>query len=131
MSPVLMRGDLKLSRYVWQATSEMSFDHRILNPCLRRARSEPPHPLKSEIAEVVICPSVYGRFYSGDRDSPRILGLQFSVPAGGQRAGQISCVRELGGRYPCGSSVLRRWPPWLCCTDRAVRLRYGREVMLG
>src|SRR6266481_8275998 len=77
MSPVLMRGDLKLSRYVWQATSQMSFDQRILNPCLRRARSEPPHPLKSEIAEVVICPSVYGRFYSGDRDSPRILGLQF------------------------------------------------------
>ena len=77
MSPFFMRGDLMLSRYVWQATSQMSFDQRILYPCLMRARSEPPQPLKSEIAEVVICPGVYGRFYSGDRNSPRILGAKF------------------------------------------------------
>src|SRR5882724_10464071 len=110
MPPVLMRGDLKLSRYVWQATSEMSFDHRILNPCLRRATSEPPHPLKSEIAEVVICRSVYGRFYSGDRNSPRILGVQFAMSAseirrrigqriGGCRARTSCCCTAFGLLY--------------------------------
>src|SRR5260370_25072345 len=93
MSPVLMRGDLKLSRYVWQATSQMSLDHRILYPCRCSARSDPPHPLNSEIAVGFIPLPCLRPIVQWKTEFAKIYVFVVTRLGKGGASG-ISCVRE-------------------------------------